>query len=299
MVRRKEAQRIGRVFEEGFLRLPLQLQIEHCNHYELAPWFRKWLPGHQPILEAGCGSGRWVGWFQRQGWSAVGLDWSASLCERARRVLPGASFVAGDIRVLPWQDESFGSVVSLGAIEHAVEGPMPALLECRRVLKPGGIAIITVPYLGLIRVARRAAKWPVHLFKSAWRMLLPARREEGRSYQEMLRATNTAWAPDFMPDGRGWTFFQYNFTRRQMRDFLGCAGFCIEEEFVHFLDEGILHNFGRLAGVYLELEARVRFSGLGHILRRIIPIGLAGHMVCYVVTRNPRDLSRERNSNSQ
>lgn len=48
----------GRAFETGFMQRSLEQQIAHCDHYELADYFRKWLPDYQPILEAGCGSGR-------------------------------------------------------------------------------------------------------------------------------------------------------------------------------------------------------------------------------------------------
>ncbi|MEI6704513.1 MAG: class I SAM-dependent methyltransferase, partial [Deltaproteobacteria bacterium] len=80
-------------FESVFISSPLAEQIAHCNHYELAPLFKTYLPGHEPILEAGCGSGRWVAWFMQQGWQAVGLDWSAELCERAGKEIPQGRFI--------------------------------------------------------------------------------------------------------------------------------------------------------------------------------------------------------------
>ena len=48
----------GARFEASFMSRDLNQQIEQCDHYELADHFKRWLPEHQPILEAGCGSGR-------------------------------------------------------------------------------------------------------------------------------------------------------------------------------------------------------------------------------------------------
>jgi SAM-dependent methyltransferase len=137
----------GTAVEEQFMAHGLEKQVSHCDHYERANYFTKFLPEHQPILEAGCGSGRWVAWFVKNGWSAAGLDWSETLCDRARRAIPGARFEVGDMRDMPFDDGEFGAIVSLGAVDHTPEGPMGSLKEYYRVLRQGGIAIISVPYL--------------------------------------------------------------------------------------------------------------------------------------------------------
>lgn len=54
-------------FESDFMQIPLEIQIQQCDRYELVPLFKKWFSQYQPILEAGCGSGRWVAWFLKQG----------------------------------------------------------------------------------------------------------------------------------------------------------------------------------------------------------------------------------------
>ena len=44
-------------FESDFMQIPLEIQIQQCDRYELVPLFKRWLPQYQPILEAGCGYG--------------------------------------------------------------------------------------------------------------------------------------------------------------------------------------------------------------------------------------------------
>jgi SAM-dependent methyltransferase len=51
----------------------------------------------------------------------------------------------GDVRALPFADGELDAVYSPGVCEHFEEGPAPVLLETRRVLRPGGIAVISTP----------------------------------------------------------------------------------------------------------------------------------------------------------
>jgi SAM-dependent methyltransferase len=90
-------------------------------------------------------------WASRQGASAYGIDISAPIVVQARasfekstgapRGLLGA---VGDVRDLPFQDEVFDAVYSMGTIEHFEETER-AVAEIARVLKPGGRAIVGVP----------------------------------------------------------------------------------------------------------------------------------------------------------
>lgn len=279
---------ISDAFEQGFLQTSLEKQIRNCDHYELAPLFRKLLGSSQPILEAGCGSGRWVAWFMQQGWQASGIDWSEALCARARQAVPGGTFVSGDMRKMPFEDSSFGSIVSLGAVEHDAAGPAVALKEYLRVLRPGGIAIVTVPHLGPVRKLTCWVKGVLRPLHAAVRQRFRLQRivQDSRGRRVAQAGTHPGWAVDLMRDSEGgWTFFQYNFARSQLRGFLESAGFEVAEEFVDFKDEGILHNFGRLAGTYDFKNSHVRFSLFGRAVKALIPANLVGHMICCVARK--------------
>lgn len=56
----------------------------------------------------------------------------------------------------PYDDDSFDVVLACEVIEHFVADPMHCLLECRRVLRPGGTLILTTPnvasYTGIARL---------------------------------------------------------------------------------------------------------------------------------------------------
>ncbi|MBN1127102.1 MAG: class I SAM-dependent methyltransferase [Sedimentisphaerales bacterium] len=277
----------GVLFETGFMSRSLEQQIAHCDHYEIVNYFRKWLPDHQPILEAGCGSGRWVAWFVKNGWRATGLDWSKECCERARLAIPDARFEVGDMREMPFNDGEFGAIVSLGAVEHSVEGPIRSLGEYHRVLSPGGIAIITVPYLGPIRKLSRLFSAPklALTYNSRLRRLL-GKTVGTRTFAVAQQETLGGYAADFIVTERGWEFFQYHFSKTQMQAFIQEAGFEIVEEFVEFGDEGILHNFGRIAGTYNYERGEVSLTIIGKVLRNMLALDLMGHMLCYLVRKN-------------
>lgn len=99
------------------------------------------------VLEAGCGLGGWVRFLKNQGLQPTGLDYSEETVARLKTEFPELTWTSGDIRDIPLKNDSFEMLVSWGVIEHQLEGPAKSLEEFLRVLKPGGIAFITVPWL--------------------------------------------------------------------------------------------------------------------------------------------------------
>lgn len=118
---------------------------------ELASVFARYLVKGELVLEAGCGAGRVMAALIAEGFEVLGVERSA---EVVAAVQQGASFLdvrRGDVAHLDLEDNSVGSYVSLGVVEHLVEGPDEALKEATRVLRPGGIAFVSVPFLNPLR----------------------------------------------------------------------------------------------------------------------------------------------------
>lgn len=109
-------------------------------------------PGER-VLDLGCGAGRFVASLQAAGADPVGVDVAEAALERARRVAPGA-----DLRLLepdgsvPLEHASVDLVWCSEVLEHVADVAR-TLLEVRRVLRPHGRLLATVPYHGRLQAA--------------------------------------------------------------------------------------------------------------------------------------------------
>lgn len=77
-----------------------------------------------------------------------GIDIAPGLVKRASKNLKDKGLTVttkvGDIRSLPYKDNYFDFIYTMGTIEH-IPNPFDAVKEIYRVLKPGGRAVIGVP----------------------------------------------------------------------------------------------------------------------------------------------------------
>jgi len=96
------------------------------------------------VLDAGCGSGRLLDELRDYG-HVTGLDLNPDSVEIARS-RGHEDVVQGPVEQLPWPDETFDLVISLDMVEHTVDDRV-TLRELRRVTKPGGYFLMTVPAL--------------------------------------------------------------------------------------------------------------------------------------------------------
>jgi ubiquinone/menaquinone biosynthesis C-methylase UbiE len=98
------------------------------------------------VLDAGCGTGddvRAIAEIVGATGHVTGVDSSRTMIEEARaRGLPSnAAFVAADAGTLPFGDGSFNTVRAERLFQHLAT-PQPAANELRRVLAPGGTALL-------------------------------------------------------------------------------------------------------------------------------------------------------------
>lgn len=94
------------------------------------------------ILDIGCGTGMMLEDLERMG-SAVGLDFSMVALEYCQN--RGIKNLGrADVRNLPVKSNSVDIITALDLIEH-IEDDKGLMEEFYRVLKPGGIAIMSVP----------------------------------------------------------------------------------------------------------------------------------------------------------
>lgn len=93
-------------------------------------------------LDAACGTGRQAARLAELGHDVIGVDANAAMLEVARAKVPDADLRAGALDALPVDDESVDLVVCSLALTHVPE-LRPVLREFRRVLRPGGVAVLS------------------------------------------------------------------------------------------------------------------------------------------------------------
>lgn len=214
---------------------------------DLGKWenlFTKYLPADEPILEAGCGLAQWVLALRKRGYDIEGVDWSEETIEKVHRIFPDLLIRSGDVCALDVEHGYYGAYISLGVIEHRAAGPEPFLTEAFRVLKPGGVAILSVPWFN------------------------PLRRLK-------------AWLGCF--DGtsvKASEFYQYAFTAREMEDKLVIAGFKVVEQSSGNLEMGFEDELPFLKSLYEKgVLGRIlkRLVRKGNLVARLF-----GHSRVYV-----------------
>ncbi|EFC86156.1 class I SAM-dependent methyltransferase [Parafrankia sp. EUN1f] len=114
------------------------------------------VPGKALVLDLGCGAGRHSFEALRQGARVIALDYSADEVAGVNamfgamaaedQVPPGgqAAAVRGDALSLPFADGTFDRIIAAEVLEH-LPADAGAIAELARVLRPGGLAAVTVP----------------------------------------------------------------------------------------------------------------------------------------------------------
>jgi SAM-dependent methyltransferase len=171
-----------------------EVSTDDCERELVCDAMLRHLPKDGLVVDAGCGTAKWPLYLRARGYRVIGVDVSHRAGVLARRASPGFGFVQGDVRATPLRDACADAVLSLGVVEHDEAGPLRALREARRILRPGGVLLLSVPFDNLAR-----------------RLLLNRlmTRAAARRRRQGIRVG----------------FVEYRFTARELRGFLRAAGF--------------------------------------------------------------------------
>jgi len=166
------------------------------------------------VLDVGCGNGLVLSRYARAGARVAGVDLTEAgveLC-RKRFALGG---LAGEFRVapaesLPFDDESFDCVCSMGVLHH-VSDVKAAVGEIRRVLVPGGRLIVMLYHRGSAR----------------YRLKLPAvSRMKGKPLEQLVNEVDGIGNPK----GEVYSKDEMRALLREFRDLEMWAGLLLPED---------------------------------------------------------------------
>ena len=189
-------------WSEEWHKLSPKDEIQMWDFYGGRQWIAKYSPRYGKVLEAGCGLGRYVFYLSKLGIDIEGLDFSTNTIDflngwKVENHLD-VNFKYGNVTALPYSDNYLSGYISLGVIEHFIEGPSKPIAEAFRVLRPGGIAIITTPNISFLVLFRNIIK----RLKNILKKILGKRIIEP-------------------------PFFQYEFSNRKLKSYLQQQGFYV------------------------------------------------------------------------
>ena len=101
-------------------------------------------------LDAGCGTGDFIPDLVQRGGDVYALDFAEEMIAHSRRKVEEhacadrVEFAVGDVYTLPYESNFFDAIIGVGLIEYLSDTDR-AFREMHRVMKPGGILIVTVP----------------------------------------------------------------------------------------------------------------------------------------------------------
>ena len=116
---------------------------EHWHRYVFAAPFAS----GKRVLDAACGEGYGSAFLAQSAASVIGVDISADAVDHARArygEIGNLAFLAGSVASIGVEAKSIDLIVSFETIEHLAE-QAEMLLEFRRILRPGGLLILSSP----------------------------------------------------------------------------------------------------------------------------------------------------------
>jgi SAM-dependent methyltransferase len=156
-------------------------------------------PGER-VLDLGCGAGRFLAAIAAAGAEPVGVELAAAAAERARQNTGADVRLAEPDGSLPLGHGEVDLVWCSEVLEH-VPDTAHLLLEVRRVLRPGGRLLVTVPDHPRVRTALKAlTRFEAHFDPLGQHVRFYTRRSlaatlEHAGFEDVrVRRGLTAWA---------------------------------------------------------------------------------------------------------
>ncbi len=109
------------------------------------------------LLDVGCGNGGFLKEARRRGWQIAGIELSDIQAEHVRRTT-GGDVRTGELWDCGFEQDAFDAITMWHVLEHLPD-PIATLTEAHRLLKPGGVLVLSVP---------DCSSWTSKLFGKYW-----------------------------------------------------------------------------------------------------------------------------------
>lgn len=182
----------------GYDALSYRYRSDDADDGQYGPWLAELdrrLPAGAAVLDLGCGCGVPVArLLASAGHTVTGVDISEVQIQRARRLVPDATFVLADATELDFPLATFDAVVCLYALIHMPLAEQPDLIRrIARWLRPGGWLLATVGHAAWTGTEENWLGGPAPMWWS---------QADAPTYRRWLhQAGLTVAAQEYIPDG--------------------------------------------------------------------------------------------------
>lgn len=149
------------------------------------------------LVDVGCGRGDLAAMFVERGWQTVGIEPSAEACAVARE--RGVDARQGTLAEVTLEPESYDAAVFQHSLEHTND-PAGDLERAAAALRPGGVALLTVPNFSSWQRRRFGTAWyhldlPRHRTHFTAGGLVRALERAGLQVESITTSTSTVGLP--------------------------------------------------------------------------------------------------------
>jgi SAM-dependent methyltransferase len=125
-------------------------EVPHRRAYDVLAWERvqRMLPERGPVIDAGCGVGRWVTRLLGLGYEVIGIEQAPGMIDEVRRAGygPGFTLIEGSMETADLPEASAGMVLALGSLQYTAD-PAATLRRLAGWVRPGGTVVVLVDSL--------------------------------------------------------------------------------------------------------------------------------------------------------
>lgn len=149
------------------------------------------------ILDIGAGTGMFLSKFKETGWQVQGTEFSMDVAQFAKRSF-SIHLKVGDFLKLKFEPKRFDVVTITTVLEHVYK-PKETLRKIHRILKPGGLLVVTVPNIDSIGAKIFRSEWyaldpPRHLYQFSVKTLEKMLNQAGFKIQDI---SHDYWAHNY------------------------------------------------------------------------------------------------------
>ena len=141
----------------------LESYSPHKEHHGVLAWLDgakssayRWVPKNCRVLDIGCGFGETLGYHKARGCDVFGVEADANIQRVSEKY--GYNVQVGLFEPNNYPTDYFDYVTMDQVMEH-MQNPIEVLQGIEQILKPGGLAIISIP---------NARGWGVRIFGNRW-----------------------------------------------------------------------------------------------------------------------------------